>query len=212
MALSFVCHDTSFQVLRSLQNPTPRRWSKVVHGTMSLTFCTTALMGIFGFLSFFGDLENGAGNVLQNFPADDHAVNAARLTLAGSLFLTIPLNLFMARHVALVLWFALTTGHSHKRYEFRLQSHVLSTLLLWGVALTLALVIRDLSAVQSFVGAVFGISLVCTSNRTASWFKNASSQAYVYPAACALKVNIVFKKFKLFSFGNRCRRCACCDA
>lgn len=118
------------------------------------------LMGVAGFLTF---RDRTAGNVLNNFPANNTMVNVARFCFGLNMLTTLPLEAFVCREVM--------ENYFFPNAPFSLPRHlVLSTALVVG-ATAIALVTCDLGVVFELVGATSACAL-----------------AYIMPPACYIKL------------------------
>lgn len=103
-----VCQDSSFIIAGSLDNPTKSRWKVVTQAAMS-TCCTLELiMGICGYLAY---QENTLGNVLNNMDIYHWSGLVSRAILATTMFFAYPMNLYVARHACVVLFFDGISAH-----------------------------------------------------------------------------------------------------
>eukprot|EP00906_Rhabdomonas_costata_P017076 RCo024575 len=120
MAFAYVCQHSSFLVRSSMKEP--HRWSTVCHISVGLATVFSLVLSLVGYLSF---LRCTRSNLLNNLDATDPAANAARLMLAVSMFLTYPMEFFVARHVI---------GNLSPWFRAR---HWLTTILIFVVSLVL---------------------------------------------------------------------------
>eukprot|EP00978_Attheya_sp_CCMP212_P036744 scaffold168886_cov50-Attheya_sp.AAC.2 len=100
LSTAMACQHSAFIVSGSLENKTQKRWSIVTFRSIFLAAFLCALFGVFGYLGF---LEDTKGDVLNNFEAGSLAANGARVLLAITMFLTYPMESFVARHVVVQL-------------------------------------------------------------------------------------------------------------
>eukprot|EP00804_Cyclotella_cryptica_P005199 CCRYP_014243-RB/>CCRYP_014243-RB protein AED:0.25 eAED:0.25 QI:648/1/0.75/1/0.66/0.75/4/0/249 len=107
-SFAFVCQDSSFIIAGSLSNPTKSRW-KVVTRSAMLTCCTLELtIGLCGYLAY---RENTVGNVLNNMDVHHWSGLVSRAILATTMFFAYPMNLYIARHACVVLFFEGISAH-----------------------------------------------------------------------------------------------------
>lgn len=110
-SFAFVCQDSSFIIAGSMSNPTKARWKSVTNAAM-LTCCTLELtMGLSGYLAY---QTNTVGNVLNNMNAYHWSGVVSRAMLATTMFFAYPMNLFIARHACVVLFFEGISAHEGK--------------------------------------------------------------------------------------------------
>ena len=82
MSFAFVCHHSAFIVYRSMANPTPRRWFRVLLIAIGASYVLCLCFGLVTYLSFLGETD---GNVLNNFPKKHIVINIARGLLTSSM-------------------------------------------------------------------------------------------------------------------------------
>ena len=109
LSFAFVCQHSAFIIAGSLQNPTKSRWAIVSkYGVYSATLLAL-IMGIFGYRGFSSSSSGTTmlidGNILNNVPIDSCVANLARLLLGMTMILVYPMELFVARHACVVLFF-----------------------------------------------------------------------------------------------------------
>jgi len=77
-----------FAIFGELRNPTGKRMRAVGFGSLGLSCAVYAVIGIFGYLTFFDEV---AGNILLNYNLDDPLVNTGRVAVALVIFFSYPL-------------------------------------------------------------------------------------------------------------------------
>lgn len=100
LSTAMACQHSAFIVSNSLSNKTRMRWRWVTNQSIALSAILCLILGISGYLGFLGMTQ---GDVLNNFEHDSMQANAARLLLAFTMFLTYPMESFVARHVLVML-------------------------------------------------------------------------------------------------------------
>ena len=100
MSFAFVCQHNSFIVFRSLRERTFSNWTKVVHGSVVFSYILCMAFSLVGYLSFVDETK---GDLLNNFPITNQAVNAARILLAITMLFTYPMECFVSRHCVLAI-------------------------------------------------------------------------------------------------------------
>lgn len=100
LSTAMACQHSAFIVSDSLCNKTRKRWRWVTNQSIALSATLCLILGISGYLGFLGMTQ---GDVLNNFEHDSMQANAARLLLAFTMFLTYPMESFVARHVLVML-------------------------------------------------------------------------------------------------------------
>jgi sodium-coupled neutral amino acid transporter 11 len=160
ISFAFVCHHNSLLIYGSLKKPTMDRFAIVTHYSTAISMAACLILGLAGFLSFGAKTQ---GNVLNNFPADNVAVNIARLCFGLNMLTTLPLECFVAREVTMLYFWP---GE-----PFNMRRHVLLTSAHVVAALVFALITCDLGAVFELIGAT-----------------SAAALAYVLPTLCYVKL------------------------
>ena len=100
LSTAMACQHSAFIVANSLENKTRQRWQRVTNQSIALSAILCLILGVCGYLGFLGLTE---GDVLNSFPAGSEVANIARLLLAFTMFLTYPMESFVARHVLVML-------------------------------------------------------------------------------------------------------------
>ncbi|KAL5615128.1 hypothetical protein BROUX41_005186 [Berkeleyomyces rouxiae] len=103
ISFAFVCHHNSLLIYGSLRTPTIDRFSTVTHLSTGVSMIGCMTVALSGFLTF-GDKT--AGNVLNNFPADNTMVTFARLCFGLNMLTTMPLEAFVCREVMIEYFFS----------------------------------------------------------------------------------------------------------
>ena len=159
--LAFVCHHNSLLIYGSLKTPTMDRFATVTHYSVGVSTAACLAMGLAGFLTF-GDRT--AGNVLNNFAADNTMVTLARLCFGLNMLTTLPLEAFVCREVMLNYYFP---GE-----PFNMNLHLILSSALIVSAMTVSLLTCDVGAVFDLVGATSACAL-----------------AYVLPPLCFIRLS-----------------------
>jgi len=100
LSTAMACQHSAFIVANSLADTTRLRWRWVTNQSISLSAILCLVLGVCGYLGFLGTTQ---GDVLNNFPLDSTAADAARVLLAFTMFFTYPMESFVARHVLIML-------------------------------------------------------------------------------------------------------------
>jgi len=100
LSTAMACQHSAFIVANSLENKTRQRWQRVTNQSIALSAILCLILGVCGYLGF---LELTEGDVLNSFPAGSEVANISRLLLAFTMFLTYPMESFVARHVLVML-------------------------------------------------------------------------------------------------------------
>ncbi|KAH9453357.1 hypothetical protein Pst134EA_024234 [Puccinia striiformis f. sp. tritici] len=161
ISFAFVCHHNSLLIYGSLRTPTLDRFAQVTHVSTGLSVLACLVMSFSGFLTFTDKTE---ANILNNFPRDDLVINIARVCFGLNMFTTLPLECFVCRETIDTFFYP--------DEMFNLRRHVIYTTLLVGIGMLLSLWTCDLGVVLELTGGLA-----------------ASALAYVFPAACQLKLS-----------------------
>ncbi|KAK9239564.1 transmembrane amino acid transporter protein-domain-containing protein [Lipomyces kononenkoae] len=174
ISFAFVCHHNSLLIYGALRKPTLDRFARVTHWStgVSMVACMTLALG--GFLTF---RNRTAGNVLNNFPADNIFINIARFCFGFNMLTTFPLEIFVCREVILDYIYStffkqITNEHGiEEPPEPSMLAHRLTTASLTLVTLLVALTTDSLGIVLEVVGSTSACML-----------------AYILPPLCYLKL------------------------
>ena len=137
------------------------RFATVTHYSVGVSTAACLAMGLAGFLTF-GDRT--AGNVLNNFAADNTMVTVARLCFGLNMLTTLPLEAFVCREVMLNYYFP---GE-----PFNMNLHLVLSSALVVAAMGVSLLTCDVGAVFDLVGATSACAL-----------------AYVLPPLCFIRLS-----------------------
>jgi amino acid permease len=161
LSVAYFVHYCILPIQQELYNPIMRRMNKVMFRTETLITALYVIIGVFGVLSFPGDVN---GNVLKGYSNGNTLMTVSRIFLSVTLAVGLPLLIFPLRTSIERRLF----GHSP--YSFRKSFPISGALCL--VSCVVAIGIPNVVAVWSFVGAV-----LC------------NFTAYVVPAAVYLKLH-----------------------
>jgi sodium-coupled neutral amino acid transporter 11 len=100
LSTAMACQHSAFIVANSLENKTRNRWRIVTNQSIGMSTILCAILGVCGYLGFLGLTQ---GDVLNNFPLDSTQADAARMLLAFTMYVTYPMESFVARHVLIML-------------------------------------------------------------------------------------------------------------
>lgn len=100
LSTAMACQHSAFIVANSLENKTRRRWRIVTNQSIGMSAILCAILGVCGYLGF---LEMTQGDVLNNFSLESAQADAARILLAFTMYVTYPMESFVARHVLIML-------------------------------------------------------------------------------------------------------------
>lgn len=178
LSTALACQHSSFLISNTLEHHTSARWARVTGISLMIATLLSLILGVVGYLGF---LEQTQGDVLKNF-GQGVMVNAARALLSVTMFLTYPMESFVARHVLSQLVFQGNLDNTsvgsdgevvpERKWLGCLGRRERWTLYLYLTALVPALIFTDLGPVLSLTGSL-----------------GASSVAYIAPGLVYLGVN-----------------------
>ncbi len=162
LSFAFVCQHGAFIVAGSLEKPTKERWGQATSRALSLCLVLEAACGISGYLAF---LEKTQGDILNNFlvlgGSITKAANLARGLLCTTMFFVYPVDLFVCRHVFVVLFFRGRRAHEGDDAAVlnRRDRRIALTLAVYFSSLIPALYVEEVGDVLAITGAIAGSSL-----------------------------------------------------
>lgn len=162
LCFAYVCHHNTFIIYKSLQYPTFKNFNLVNFFSLSYAMLASLAIGMIGYVLF---LEKVKSNVLNCFSNTDGLINFARGLFALDMFITYPLELFIARNTIINSFFADTSLNTDSLYTAITIGLVTLTTLIGVSTCNLGLVL-DLTG---------GIA--------------ASAIAFIFPAACAIDLS-----------------------
>jgi amino acid permease len=143
-----------------------RSWSRVTHKSLGCALALSLVIVVSSYLNFFSHTK---ADVLNNFPADDSAINFARLLLAFTMVFTYPMEQFVVRHALHALYVgARGDGTTEPRNT---KAYRVITVSLFLSSLGIALLSPELGLVLELTGSV-GASMI----------------GYILPVACYFHV------------------------
>lgn len=166
LCFAFVCQHSAFIIAASLENPTRERWIKVTGLALGTCCFLATVMGICGYLGFMDDtngdiLENLGEAALSRGGSFQMASNIARGLLSTTMFFVYPMELFVARHVCVVMFFKGRRAHEGDDHSVlaRKDRRVSVTVFLYIISIVPALLCDDLGSVFSISGSLGGAFL-----------------------------------------------------
>lgn len=179
LSTAMACQHSSFLISNTFRNHSSSRWARVTVISLSIATSLSLTLGVVGYLGFLDDTQ---GDVLTNFGTDNVYVHTARALLAVTMFLTYPMESFVARHVVAQLLFSGSmdnttvdsSGHTvpESKWLGCIGRRERWTVYLYVAAVIPALVFKDLGPVLSLTGSL-----------------GASCVAYIAPGLVYLGVN-----------------------
>ena len=157
-SFAFVCQDSSFIIAGSMSKPTKFRWKKVTQGAMLTCVILEMTMGVSGYLAY---QKNSVGNILNNMNTHHWSGVASRTILVTTMFFAYPMNLYIARHAFVVLFFKGISAHEgdDARVLTRKDRRVILTLVLYISSLLPAIFLEQTGNVLAATGSIGGSSL-----------------------------------------------------
>jgi len=163
LCFAFVCQHSAFIIAASLEKPTRSRWNMVTGLALGTCAMLASIMGVTGYLGFMDDTD---GDILINMgrasmtsgEAFQRATNVGRGLLCTTMFFVYPMELFVARHVCVVLFFKGRRAHEGDDHSVlaRNDRRVRVTVALYMITLIPATVFDDLGSVFSVTGSLGG--------------------------------------------------------
>ncbi|GAV48519.1 hypothetical protein ZYGR_0K00240 [Zygosaccharomyces rouxii] len=148
ISFALVCHHNTSFIYFSIKNRSLQKFNKLTHISTSISVVFCMIMGFSGFAAFG---QNTKGNVLNNFSADDKAVNIARLCFGFNMLTTFPLELFVLRDV--MASFIMGNQPNGDPNVLSKKNHfILTTILVFGT-MSISLLTCNLGAIFELIGA-----------------------------------------------------------
>lgn len=157
-SFAFVCQDSSFIIAGSMKTPSKQRWKRVTNAAM-LTCCTLELtLGVAGYLSY---QSHTLGNVLNNMSTQHWSGVLCRAMLSTTMFFAYPMNLYVARHAFIVLFFKGNMAHAgdDSSVLMRRDRIIVLTCAIYILSLIPAMLMNSTGKVLAITGAIAGSSL-----------------------------------------------------
>jgi len=183
ISFAMVCHHNTTFIYDSIRKPTLDRFNAVTHLSCIVSTILCALLGISGYLIFGNKTK---GNILNNFPTNDPAINVARFCFGLNMLTTFPLEIYVVREVFKQLIAIYhdesvdgTESDSVSLKDLTTFQHFVITSIVSFLPMIISLFTCNLGAVLELVGATSG-----------------SIIAYIFPPLCYDKMT-KFGKSKL---------------
>lgn len=157
-SFAFVCQDSSFIIAGSMKTPSKARWARVTNGAMVTCCILELIMGVSGYLAY---TSNTVGNILNNMDSHHWSGIASRAMLSITMFFAYPMNLYIARHAFMVLYFEGPLAHEGEDaiVLMRQDRRVILTWALYILSLIPALYMESTGKILAVTGAVAGSSI-----------------------------------------------------
>ncbi|KAJ2958620.1 hypothetical protein NQZ79_g5797 [Umbelopsis isabellina] len=147
ISIRSLCYSkVAFSNFLSLQDQSSKSWSKTT--TISTMLCLMLALG-FGYIGYFTFGVDVQANMFLNFSPTDPIINIGRLALAVSLILTIPTAFYPAREALQMM-----LGFDSRQHRTSNAQHMIITVLLFTLMVSLGITVRSLGKVYGIVGGV----------------------------------------------------------
>lgn len=177
ISFALVCHHNTSFIFFSMRNRSVAKFTRLTHISIIISVICCGLMGFSGFAAF---KEKTKGNVLNNFPGTDTAINVARLCFGFNMLTTFPMEIFVLRDV---VGNSLHECHLIKSYDEHTQlsdkQHTIITSLLVFITMSISLTTCNLGALFELIGST-----------------TASTMAYILPPYTNLLLTSKKKNWK----------------
>eukprot|EP01065_Artemidia_motanka_P033427 TRINITY_DN40425_c0_g1_i1.p1 TRINITY_DN40425_c0_g1~~TRINITY_DN40425_c0_g1_i1.p1 ORF type:complete len:556 (+),score=152.79 TRINITY_DN40425_c0_g1_i1:70-1668(+) len=182
MSFAYVCHHSSYLVRGSMRRPA--LWNRVTHISILIATVLSLILSTTGY-SYFRRCTRP--DILNNFETDVEEINVARVLLALTMFLTYPMEFFVARQVLNTVCF--------RGEQMPPLRHWVTTGAIFATSLAIALLLRpdDLGTVLNVSGGTcasivgFVIPALCyisyrSVRRGTTWWRVMLSGEAAFPA------------------------------
>lgn len=148
ISFALVCHHNTSFIYFSIKNRSLQKFNRLTHISTSISVLFCMIMGISGFAAFG---QNTKGNVLNNFSAEDKAVNIARLCFGFNMLTTFPLEIFVLRDV-MTSFIMGNQPNGDLNILSRKNHFIITTVLVFGT-MSISLLTCNLGAIFELIGA-----------------------------------------------------------
>eukprot|EP01084_Bolivina_argentea_P027073 50322_1 len=149
---ALIGQHASFEVFRSLKEPSVSNWKMVVNSAVFLAGILSVMVGVSSWLNLGDQVE---GNVMDTFGPSDIPTLVGKVFLAITMNLTYPMDFYVCRQNVNQGIFVNFFGMSDYMPFWRFS---LITLTIWGTSVTIGLSFDDLTSVLGLGGAIGGSS------------------------------------------------------
>lgn len=157
ISFAYVCQHNSFLLFSELKNNNLKRWRLGTHVSVFVAMIASIILAVVGYVTFFDETH---GNILNNFDSTLPIIIAGRLLFAITMFLTFPLEVFVARFVLCEWVSSCRVYRGRSRLQFYWPVHIGMTIGLVGVALLLAIIVgSNLGVVLELCGSINAVAL-----------------------------------------------------
>uniref|UniRef100_A0AAR2IN59 Amino acid transporter transmembrane domain-containing protein n=1 Tax=Pygocentrus nattereri TaxID=42514 RepID=A0AAR2IN59_PYGNA len=147
LAFAFVCHPEVLPIYTELKKS--KRMQNVANISIMAMFVMYLLTAIFGYLTFYGNVE---GELLKNYSTADTLMLCVRLAVLVAVTLTVPVVLFPIRRAVLQLLFP--------EKPFHWARHILIALCLLFLVNLLVIFVPNIRDIFGVIGATSAPSLI----------------------------------------------------
>ncbi|KCV67870.1 hypothetical protein H696_05600 [Fonticula alba] len=148
ICFAFTCQMNFFSTYGEMKLPNTRRIHKVINRAMIVAISVYLVASVFGYLHFRADILS---NILLNYPADDMLLLFGRIAIAIEILLGAP----MAVHPLLATLDRLLFPDK----EFSWTRRIISLLVVFSLAVTLAMTVADIGFLFGLTGATASTSI-----------------------------------------------------
>jgi solute carrier family 38 (sodium-coupled neutral amino acid transporter), member 6 len=152
IAFSFVCHTALLPIYSELRGRTPAHMGKVAVVSMGICFGLYLLAGLFGYWAFRGRVETDVLKSFTAFQPHDVPILIARILVAASVTVTVPLINYPFRKAILLTFFP---GR-----DFSWLRHVGVGAATLGFVTAVAIAVPNIRYVFGAAGCTSSVSLV----------------------------------------------------
>jgi len=149
---AFSCQCNVPAIYCELNQPSPRRMSRVTYGSLSICVCAYLLMGIFAYLDFGTAVQD---NILKNFCLTtdfDPIILVAFLCITFSIVMAYPLNVLPARTTVDIVLRRYWQNEVSEDGEMSGTRRFWLTFCISGFSLIVALLVPDISILFGLMG------------------------------------------------------------
>ncbi|CDF91782.1 ZYBA0S14-00980g1_1 [Zygosaccharomyces bailii CLIB 213] len=174
ISFALVCHHNTSFIYFSIKNRSLQKFSRLTHISTSISVIFCMIMGFSGF-AVFG--QKTKGNILNNFPGNDTAINVARFCFGFNMLTTFPLEIFVLRDV--IASFILGERPGGEPGALSKKCHFIITSILVFGTMSISLLTCNLGTIFELIGAT-----------------TASTMAYILPPWANLLLTKQKKSFR----------------
>jgi len=169
---AYTCHSQAIPVYAELKHRTPWMMYRVIWGGVFLSFALYISVGIFGYLSFGGDVKS---NILLNYDDGDPFVLIGRFAICSAIILGYPMSSWVMRNsFEQILFYFKQRSRSYMeledqenetalfmqnwRYVSGTQNFLETAVILVG-SMFLAILIPDITTIFRFAGSTSAVAI-----------------------------------------------------